>query len=66
MIRNFYDILLREAIKKKVSVKNFTLKVGGGQFESLIFLKLKIRKFLPGRGSESNCPYFLLNFKSSF
>ena len=38
--------------------------MGGGQFENLIFLKLKIRKFLPGgRGSESKCPYFLLNFK---
>ena len=49
--------------KKRVSIRKFSLSVGGGQFENVIFLKLKIRKFLQGgRGSESKCPYFLTQF----
>ena len=45
----------REAIqKKREEIRTSDLKVGGGQFENLIFLKLKIGNFLPGgRGSES-------------
>ena len=61
----FYIPMRREDIQKRGFIKRkLSLKVGWGSIWKPNLFLLKIRKFLPGgRGSESKCPYFLLNFK---
>ena len=50
--------------KKRVSIRKFSYKLGGGQLENQIFFEVKNKEIFArgGGGSESKWPYFLFDY----